>query len=304
MGSEVGSAPPAIDAVHPTGDGSSVYCAPMFGKLALSTLLVAAVCGGCAPAHTTFARPPAAATAFDRAASDAKAVEIADQVIATAGGIDKWNAAKQLAWNTSATTGAKTPNVEYAEAWDRWNGRQHSALHAPDADIVVMRELYGDKGTAFARTGGQPQVIGTADVAKAVSGARDQWQLSTALLFLPFLLEAPGTKLAYVGEGKDEQGRLLDDLKVTFDPQDPTRGGTYHAMVDRTTHQIARIEITKAGQPDTARVGYAPDTVVDVGGMKLATVFHNLGFKDEVITFSKIAATAEPDDALFVPVVQ
>ena len=262
--------------------------------------LAAGLAAGCAPARTTFARPPAAAATFDRAASDAKAVEIADQLVAAAGGMERWNAAKQLQWSFTVTTGASTPAVEYDEAWDRWNGRQHSALHVPQGKVVVMRDLYGEKGAAFMQTGSQPQVVGTGELDKALTGARDQWQFSTALVFMPFLLESPGAKLVYAGEGKDAKDRMLDDLRVTFE-KDPTRPATYHVLVDRETHQIARIDIIRPGQPETMRAGYVPDTVVDVGGMKLATVFHNFGVKAEVITFSQLSAAAEPDDNLFVP---
>ena len=173
-------------------------------------------------------------------------------------------------------------------------------IDVPQGKVVVMRDLYGEKGAAFMQTGSQPQVVGTGELDKALTGARDQWQFSTALVFMPFLLESPGAKLVYAGEGKDAKDRMLDDLRVTFE-KDPTRPATYHVLVDRETHQIARIDIIRPGQPETMRAGYVPDTVVDVGGMKLATVFHNFGVKAEVITFSQLSAAAEPDDNLFVP---
>jgi len=274
----------------------------MFARMILATALVA----GCAPGQSTFARPPAAATAFDRAASDPKALEIADRVVAAAGGMDKWNGAKQLRWSVSVTTGKDgVPPVTYDQAWDRWNGRHYGRLHTASADIVVMRSVYDAKGTAYAEVGHSKQVIGTADLERAMRAAAERWELDTTLVFLPFLLEAPGTKLELAGEVPGEAGAApLDDLRVTFDPKDPTRTATYHALVNRTTNQIERVAITKAGQDEKHPLGYTVGTYIDAAGMKLATTYANMGFVGEVITFSNLAAAGEPDDSLFVPSVE
>jgi hypothetical protein len=69
------------------------------------------------------------------------------------------------------------------------------------------------------------------------------------------------------------------------------------------TNQIARIEIVKAGDPDTKRLGYKLDRWIDIGGLKLATVYENIGLVGEVITFTSVSADAEPDETLYVPVV-
>ena len=56
----------------------------MLGRITLTVLVFALV--GCGAGRTTFALYPSASAAFDRAGSDPKAVEIADRVIAAAGG--------------------------------------------------------------------------------------------------------------------------------------------------------------------------------------------------------------------------
>jgi len=268
--------------------------------------LVTLVLAGCGPGRTTFARHPAAAPAFDRAGSDARAVAIADRVVAAAGGHDRWTQAKQLRWSESVTTGqAGAPPVTFEEGWDRWNGRHYNRMHAEVGDIVVMRNLYEVGGAVFGDTGHTKQPVAAADSERAIASARERWELDTGVLFLPFLLEEPGTKLALVGDAPGEAGAPpLDDLKVTFDPKDPTRTAVYHAMVNRTTNQIERIEIVKPGDPDTKRLGYKASSWVDAGGIKLATVYHNIGFAAEVVTYSNVAAATEPDDTLFVPTAQ
>ena len=275
----------------------------MFARITLIAFVFALV--GCGAGRTTFARYPAAAAAFDRAGSDPKAVEIADRVIAAAGGQDKWNAVKQVRWSESVTVGEGKPPITFDEAWDRWNGRHYQRIRAEAGDVVVMRSLYEASGTAYHQSGSATQTLPRADRDGAMSNARERWEFDTGLLLTPFLLEAPGVKLTMIGEVPGEAGQPpLDDLKVTFDPKDPTRTATIHAIVNRGTNQIDRIEIVKAGDPDTKRIGYKASSWVDVGALKLATVYQNIGVAAEVVTFSKLEAAPEADETLYVPVVQ
>lgn len=267
--------------------------------------LVALVLGGCGSRQTAFATHPAAAPVFDRAASDPRALEIADRVIAAAGGPEHWNAAKQIRWSESVSTEPGKPPISFDEAWDRWNGRHRYHYRVSSGDVLVMRDVYGSHQTVFGDTGHARQSLSGEDAEHALAAARERWELDTTILFLPFLLEAPGSKLVLAGElpGQDG-GPPLDDLKLTFDPRDPTRTATYHAMVNRTNHRIERIEIVKAGDPETRRLGYKPGTWTDVGGLMLATTYQNIGVPGEVVTYSGIAVAAEPDDELYVPVAQ
>jgi len=239
-------------------------------------VLAAAMLGACGPGRSTFARHPAAATAFDRAGSDPKALAIADKVVAAAGGTERWNQAKQIKWSEEYANNGKTV-LSMEEAWDRWNGRHHTRLHkagdatydvdtshnptqskrAGEGDVVVMRKLYEDVGNAFFDSGHGLLPLNAPDVPRAVTTARERWQFDTAALCMPFLLEEPGAKLAYVGEARGEADKPpLDDIKVTFDPKDPSRTSTYHVMVDRETNLIDRIEIVEAGQPDNRRLAF------------------------------------------------
>ncbi|HEU4729996.1 MAG TPA: hypothetical protein VFT22_18995 [Kofleriaceae bacterium] len=275
--------------------------------LLIPVVLEVLAAGGCGARRTTFARHPEAAAAFDRTASDPKALEIADQVLAAAGGADKWNATRQIRWSVSVTTGqAGMAPIQIEAAWDRWNGRHYQRLRGEGGDVVVMRNLYESGGTGYYQSGPVTRTLLSGDMDHALGNARERWELDTGLMLLPFLLESPGTKLTLAGEAPGEPGQPpLDDLKVTFDPRDPTRTDTYHAIIDRSTHQIARIEIVRHGDPDTKRLGYKVSRWIDIGsGMKLGTVYENLGMVGEVITFTSIAADPEPDETLYVPAVQ
>jgi len=277
----------------------------MFARIALTTCLILGGVGAaaCGPGRTTFAQPPAAATTFDRAGTDAKALEVADAALAAAGGAEKWAAAKQIKWSESVTTASEP--ITFDEAWDRWNGRHYNKLHTPSAEIITMTSLYDGSGTALSRHGSQTARLPAADAERALAAGRDRFQFDTGVLLLAFLLEAPGTKLTLVADYAGEPGAPpADELKVVFDPKDPTRASTYYAIVNRETHQIDRIEIVKVGDPDNKRLGYKVTGWAAAGGLKVPAALQNAGLASETITFSNLEVSTEADESLYVPVVQ
>src|SRR5260221_1710422 len=102
-------------------------------------LIALAACG---PGRSAFQRYPGAPATFDKAGSNPQAVEVADKVIAAAGGAAAWDKARQIRWTTT-TDDKKKQQVE--EAWDRWNGRHWLKLDLGEqGNLVAIHELYGD----------------------------------------------------------------------------------------------------------------------------------------------------------------
>src|SRR6185503_10232472 len=132
--------------------------------------------------------------------------------------------------------------------------------------------------------------------AESVAAAKQRWQFDTAMLFMAFLLEEPGTKLTYEAERNGEDGKPHDVLIVAF-PKDPTRPAVFHVEVSRETNQIDRIEFDKSANE---RLGYALKDWHEGGGLKFPGTLQNLGLQGEVITFKDLTV-AEPDEELFVP---
>ena len=251
----------------------------------------------CGPGRTTFARHPGSPTAFDRATADPKALAVADKVIEAAGGAARWNGAKQLRWSQVVTLDGKEV-IAGEQAWDRWNGRHHARARRSDGDIVVMRPLYETGGSAFVDTGKTLRKIDSG-TAESLAAARERFEFDTAVLFMSFLLEEPGTKLAYEAETKGDDGAPVDVLIVTF-PKDPNRTAVFHVHVNRQTNMIDRLEIQKAGASSVERLGYSLKDWHDGGGIKFPGTLHNLGLQGEVITFKDLAV-GSPDEDLFVP---
>jgi hypothetical protein len=258
-------------------------------------LLFALLATACGPGQSTFATHPGAASTFDPAASDPKAVAIADKVYAAAGGA-AWEKNKQLRWSEQISNDGKVASGE--QAWDRWGGRHHARLHLEQGDIIVMRELYGDSASAFVGKNRMPED----DTNRAVKTAQGRWDFDTAMLCMQFLIKAPGVKLSYVGEKMDDANQpTLEEIKLTFDAKDATRDGTtFYVVVDKASSVISRIEMVKPGQPDTARIGYQLLDWVTVSGMKFPGKLQNIGLKSEVITFSDLKA-GDPEEDLYVP---
>jgi hypothetical protein len=260
----------------------------------LATLALVA----CGPGRTTFARYPGSAPTFDRAAADQKALAIADKAIAAAGGAEHWNAAKQLRWSQVVMQDGKQI-VAGEQAWDRWNGRHYARAKRTDSgDIVVMRPIYENGGQALMDDGQKMRKLENG-AEESIAAARERWEFDTAVLFMPFLLEEPGTKIVYDGEVTSDDGKPEDALLVTFDPKD-LRKSTYRVVVNRETNLIDRIEIQKPGTGSTERLGYALTDWHEGGGIKYPGKLQNIGYQGEVLTFSDLTAGGVEDE-LYIP---
>jgi hypothetical protein len=261
-------------------------------------LIISGLVGGCGGGRTTWARYPNAAIAFDRAAQDPKALEVADRALAAVGGADKWAKAKQLKWDQSITLEGKEV-IGGVQAWDRWNGRHHGRARREGGDMVVIRELYGDTQGAYIDTPQRMKKLeGGAE--EAIKGAAERWEFDTSVLFMPFLMQEPGTKLEYVEEAVDPNNNPVDIIKVTFDPKDMTRTATYRIVVARDSGLILRYEIQKAGAGESGRLGYEPTQWLEAGGIKYPGAVKNLGLATEVITYKDLSV-GDPDESLYIP---
>ncbi|HUJ63340.1 MAG TPA: hypothetical protein VLX92_32800, partial [Kofleriaceae bacterium] len=253
----------------------------------------------CTPERAAALRFPGAPVAFDRAASDPRAVAIADQVIAAAGGRERWQALKQVRWSETIRRGGK-PIARGEQAWDRWNARAYGRLHHDAGDVVVMRELYGARRSAYVERGGSHLVLVAGDGVQALAIASERFTADTAALCMPLLLEEPGTRLRYLGELQDESRRELDAIRVELDPRDTAHPGeAFELVVDRASHRVALLAIAEAH----GKASYQLDGWQDVAGLTFPTVVRDLGDTAVDVVYADLHV-GEPDDALYVPPVE
>ena len=262
-----------------------------------SAIVALALIAACGPGRTTFVRYPGAPAAFDPKASDPQAVAIAQKVFAAAGGPGHWDQAKQLRWAEQITSDGKVV-VDGEEAWDRWNARFWGLLHRADGDVAVGYELYGTFTMGYGQRGKHKMLLDADSLKQALAAARSRFDMDTASLTLQFLMLDPGTTLKYLGAAADTPN--ADEIQITF--ADPLRRDfQFHAVVDRTSNQITRLEMTKAGTNQT--IGYTLGDWVTVDGMKFATSRKDLGSSD-TIAIHDVRVSAPDDDLFIAPMAQ
>ena len=261
--------------------------------LALASLTCLAACGS---ARTSAALYPGAPPAFDRAASDPKAVAVADAVLAATGGRERWAAVQQVRWVETIWLDGRIA-MTGEQSWDRWNGREYGRLARRDGDLVVMRELYGDQTAVMAARGNSMARLRGDQIKPALAFATQRFNLDTAALCMPALLEAPGTKLTYVGPILDAEHQEREAIKVEFDARDTLRAGTtFQLLVAKDTHRITQLEIVESN----GSIGYRVAGWTDVGGIVVPTLEINLANPAEKIAFGRIQI-GPPDEALYTP---
>jgi hypothetical protein len=212
--------------------------------LLVALTLAAATLAGCPGKRTAAATQPTPA-AFDIAASDPKAVQVADALVAKLGGWERWSAVKQLQWSQQFTVDGEVRG-QFSHAWDRWNGRH--ALETRDMAAAkrakeeenprlnrsysVMYDLFDREGSGSAFANGDP--VPVADKRKMVVDAYNRWLVDHYLLTVYFRTKDPGAKLAYEERPADNFcPDVCDVLKVSFDPA--VGKDTYYIDILRST---------------------------------------------------------------------
>jgi hypothetical protein len=266
--------------------------------LCTALLCLAAACGG--PSRTTQARFPGSPAMFDRASAKPEALEIADKVVAAAGGAAAWDKAKMIRWKQQIIHEGKVA-MSGSQAWDRWNARHWAELDQPEGtNVGVKYEIYGDYKAGYVLSKqGNPQPLPTKDTMEALSRAKEAFPRDTTVMFAAFLLEEPGAKLEYQGKVKDEEsGAEFHELKVTFDPKETARAGVaFHVFADVNTFQVGRVQLDDAKGD---RYMYQLSNYQNVNGLQIATERKNLG-SGETIKLSEIKAGEVNDELFTVP---
>jgi len=261
----------------------------------------AAFATGC-PAPRTSAATQTMPKDFDASKSDAKAVAIADEVIAAVGGELFFQKARQISFTEKVILdGQEKVNVHHD--WDRWNGRHRYEKKDPGTQVEVMvaYEIFGE--AAFAEIDGKMD-IPRETVEQLKGEAAKRIGLDAFNLLFPFKLKDPGVTLKYVEERADPaapEKPVYDVIRMSFDAGvGATPGDVYYVVVDKATHLIRHVEIVEQGKADDQRIGYAFSDWQDVGGLKVSLKRQNIGYAAELLEFSGVKISATVNDDLFV----
>ncbi len=134
-----------------------------------------------------------AADGFDAAGSDARAIKIADEVMAAMGGRKAWDNTHLISWNFF---GARHL------IWDKWTGNVR--VDNLKNDQTVLLNVNNDKGRVF-KDGAE--VTAPDSVAKYVKQAKAAWINDSYWLVMPFKLKDSGVTIKHIGEENTQDGK-------------------------------------------------------------------------------------------------
>lgn len=161
---------------------------------------------------------------FDAAGSDAKAVALADSVIAACGGLENWEKTRYIKWVCLG----KRLNV-----WDKQTGN----VRIESRPSLVLMNLHTKKGRAWK---GSVELTEPDDLQRAMDYGYEAWINDSYWLLLPFKLKDGGVTLKYLGEGATEDGRPADILSLTFKNVGVTPNNKYHVYIDQETRLLTQ----------------------------------------------------------------
>lgn len=157
------------------------------------------------------------------AQSDSKAIEIANKVIQTMGGIENWNNVHYLKWDF----GKRTLH------WNKWTGDVR--VEVPSDELIVLVNINTLKGKAYKNN---TLVVNPNETSKLINNAHKWWINDSYWLTMPWKLLDPGVTLTYLRKEKLPNKHTADVLQMTFKNVGVTPQNKYEIYVDETEHLI------------------------------------------------------------------
>ena len=188
------------------------------------------------------ARPAGAETA----ASDPKAIEIADQVMTTLGGKQKWDSLRYLRWSFDVTVGDTVRSSRH-HAWDKFSGWQRvDGTNRAGQPFCYIENLNDSTGMGWVNG----NAIAGDSLKKLMRSAHGAWINDSYWFLMPYKLRDPGVTLKYDGEVKDSTtAAVYDRLALSFENVGMTPGDRYWVYVNRANHRVEKWEHLLQGMP-------------------------------------------------------
>jgi hypothetical protein len=179
--------------------------------------------------------PNPAMPGFNAAGSDAKAIEVADEVMDALGGRQAWDDTRFLTWKFF---GGRT------HVWDKTTGN----LRFENEDTLVLMNLNTKAGRVW--KAGQ-EVTDAAARDDVLRGGESAWINDAYWVFMPYKLKDTGVTLKYVGKGTTLAGASADVIELTFENVGRTPENKYHVYVDDRSRLVTQWDYyPKAADPE------------------------------------------------------
>lgn len=201
-----------------------------------------------APAAFAAAADSSAAPVDSSRLSDPKAVQIAELVMRSLGGRERWQKLTGLRW-TFQTATHDTVRVTRRHAWNRVDGWHRLSGTTREGDeFLFLHRLHSGEGSAW--MDGNP--VQGDSLAKLLQRADGLWTNDAYWLLMPYQLRDPGVILKYAGTERNGD-TLYDRLAITFDRPGGAGGDRYWIAVNRATRRIEKWEYVLEGDQPPAR---------------------------------------------------
>lgn len=169
-----------------------------------------------------------AASGFNEAGSDPKAILIADETMAAMGGREAWDQTRYIHW------------VFFGRRrllWDKYTGDVRVEL-LKDSSIILVN-INTLQGKVWM---GGAEVSDPDSLQKYLTLGRSLWINDSYWLLMPFKLKDSGVTLKYIGPGVIQSGEPADILQLTFENVGDTPENKYLVYVDQETHLVSQWE--------------------------------------------------------------
>lgn len=166
--------------------------------------------------------PPA--PGFNSAASDAKAIALADEIMEKLGGRANWDNTRYVRWRFFGRR---------LHVWDKWSGN----IRVERPNETVLMNINTKQGRAW-KNG--EEVTHPDSLAKSLQGGYEAWVNDSYWMFMPFKLKDSGVTLKFMGEGMMADGTNAEILQLTFENVGVTPQNKYLVYVNKATKLVGQ----------------------------------------------------------------
>ena len=184
----------------------------------------------------------------ETAASDPRAVEIADRVMAALGGNERWDRLRYLRWTFEVAVN-DTLRPARRHAWDKMTGWQRvEGTSRTGTAYCFIGNLDSGEGHAWM----DMNPIEGDSLAQLVKRSRSMWINDSYWFLMPYKLRDPGVTLKYDGDTL-VAGTTYDRLALSFKDVGDSPGDRYWVYVNRANHRVERWDMVLQGDAPPAK---------------------------------------------------
>ena len=211
----------------------------------VSICVAICVLPGCLVNRDRTADSNPSAVGFNAEASDARAIQLADETMRAMGGRSAWNDTRYLTWNFFGMR---------SHLWDRHAQRDRIEYETRDGKKhVIVVDLESQSGRAW--IDGKP-VTDAEMLNRLMDRAWEMWVNDSYWLVMPYKLKDTGVTLTYVGKGETQDGVASDIIELTFEDVGVTPNNKYHVWIakdSKLVRQFAYFENESDDEPVLVR---------------------------------------------------